>query len=257
MIANDLEQLGARLAKLEASNRRLSQFVVVLLVVLASAVWMGQGATKTPRKKAAAPAAPKVIEAEQFVLKTASGKVLATLGMTDNGPALRLVGPNGSDRALLGLDATGTPRLAMMRADGSQPITVALTPAGVPQIEVTAPNKSKVRLTVGSEGPGIGLVDPGGLVRMALDLKPDGPLMALVDKDKVTRASFNSTDKGPNIVLFDENAQSRITMSVRPGQAAFGIQDSKGETRAGLEVRADNPALALYGPNGKPLFEKR
>jgi hypothetical protein len=47
-----------------------------------------------------------------------------------------------------------------------------------------------------------------------------------------------------------------MMLSVRTDQAALGLQDSKGDVRAGLEVRADNPAFALYGPNGKPLFVK-
>ncbi len=257
MDANDLEQLKRQVARLESFNRRLGRAVVLLLVVLASAVWMGQRpTTKAQRKKPAPPAAPKVVEAEQFVLKGPSGRVLATLGMTDGGPALRLVGPNGADRALLGLDAAGTPRLALLRTDGSLPLTVALNADGVPVVELTAPDKSKARMTIGKEGPGVGLVDPAGNVRLALDLEADGPSIALVDNAKVTRASFNSIEKGPNLVLFDAEGRSRMMLSVRPDQSAFGIQDSKGDVRAGLEVRGDNPAFALYGPNGKPLFVK-
>jgi len=256
MDAKELEQLTQRLARLESFNRRLTRAVVALLVVLASAVWMGQAKTPQRKKAAAAPATPRVIEAEQFVMKSAAGKVLATLAMTDSGPALRLVGPNGTDRALLGLDATGTPHLVMARADGSQPLAIALNADGVPRIEVTALDKSRAQLTIGAEGPGIGLVDGTGVVRLALDLKPDGPVLALVDKDKVTRASLNTIERGPNLVLFDAEGRSRMMFGVRPDQAAFGIQDSRGDVRAGLEVRGDNPAFALYGPNGKPLFVK-
>lgn len=259
MDANDLERLTERIAKLESFNRRLSRAVVVLLLVLASAVWMGQrpiSRAAQRKKPTPPPAVPKVVEAEQFVLKTASGQVVATLGIVGGGPTLRLVGPNGTDRAALGLDAAGTPRLALMRADASQPLTVALTPDGVPRVELLAPDRSAARLTIGTEGPGFGLLDPAGVVRLALDLKPDGPVMALVDKDKVTRASFNSIERGPNLVLFDAAGHSRMMLSVRTDQAALGLQDSKGDVRAGLEVRADNPAFALYGPNGKPLFVK-
>ncbi len=264
MNPNDLEQLTARLARLESFNRRLSRATAVLLLVLASAAWMGlqKPAPKTQPRKKAAPSAPQPVEAVQFVLKSPSGQVLATLGMTDGGPMLRLVGPNGTDRARLGLDATGTPRLVMLRADGSVPVTVALTPDGLPRLELNAPDKSAARMVVGSDGPGLGLVDAAGVVRLALDLKPDGPVMTLVDKNKMTRASFNVTEKappelwGPNLVMFDEEGKSRAMLSVRPALSAFNLQDSLGKVRAGLEVRRDNPAFALYGPNDKPLFVK-
>jgi hypothetical protein len=266
MDPKDLKRLTERIGKLEAFNRRLSRAVVVLLLILASAVWMGQNPPTTPQKpatpkpaqkparKAPAPTLPKVVEAEQFVLRSASGQLLATLGLSGGGPTLRLVGPNGSERAVLGLDATGTPRLAMMRPDGTQPITIALSADGVPKVELAAPDKALARLTIGSQGPGLGLVDSTGVVRLALDLDPEGPTIAFIDRNKVTRASFNTIERGPNLVLFDEEGRSRMMFSVRPGQAAFGIQDSKGDVRLGLEVRGENPALALYGPNGKPTF---
>lgn len=264
MKPNDLEQLSARLARLESSNRRLSRAVVVLLLVLASAVWMGQRpTTKTPKRKpAAAPAVPKVVEAEQFVLKSTAGQVLATLAVTGGGPMLRLVGPDGADRARLGLDATGTPRLVMLRADGSEPVTVALTPEGVPRVDLAAPDKSMARIAIGRDGPGIGLLDRAGVVRLALDLKPDGPVMTLTDSNKVVRASFDTLEVpppdlwGPNLKLFDPDGRSRLALSVRPGLAAFNLPDSSGRPSVGLQVRNDNPALGLYGPNGKELFVK-
>ncbi len=258
MDANDLERLTQRIAKLESFNRRLSRVVVVLLMVLASAVWMGQRpTTKAQRgRKPSPPAAPKVVEAEQFILKTATGRVLATLGLTDGGPMLRLVGPAGSDRAVLALDAAGTPRLSMMRADGSQPIAVALTADGVPQVDVTAPDKSKARLTVGSEGPGIGLFDPAGIGRLLLNLGAEGPALTLAGKDKTTLAALSASDAGPALALSDPGGLQRITMIVVNQQAVFGIRDARGDVRVGLEVKAENPALGLYGPNGKPLFVK-
>lgn len=256
MDANDLERLTQRIAKLESFNRRLSRAVVVLLVILASAVWMGQRpVSKTPqRRKPATPAAPKVVEAEQFVLKNAGGKVLATLGMTDGGPMLRLVGPTGADRAILALDQSGAPRLALRRADGSQPLTLALTADGVPRVEVSARDKSKAQLTTGPEGPEIGIMDASGMLRLALDLKAEGP--AITMGGKTALAALSATDAGSNLILSDPDGYQRITMKVVSQQAVFGIRDAKGSVLVGLEVKAENPALGLYGSNGKALFVK-
>ena len=256
MDANDLERLTARIAKLESFNRRLRQAIAVLFVVLASAALTAQlpVAKSSQRKKAAPPAAPKVVEAEQFVLKSADGRVLAALATTNGGPMLRLVGPTGADRALFGLDQAGTPRLVMLRPDGSQPVTVALTPDGVPRVEVSAPNKSAARLTTGPEGPEIAITDGSGLLRLALDLKADGPAMTMGSKTAL--AALSATEAGPNLTLFDPDGRQRITMIVVNQQAVFGIRDAKGDVRVGLEVKAENPALGLYGPNGRPLFVK-
>ncbi len=260
MNANDLERLTERIATLESFNRRLSRAIVLLLIVAASAVLMAQAAAQKPatkapqRKKPAAPAAPKVVEAEQFVLKDTGGRVLATLGMTDGGPMLRLVGPNGSDRARLGLDQSGTPRLAMLGADGSQPVTVALTAEGVPRVEVTGADKSAARLTTGPQGPEIAIADPSGMLRLALDLKSDGPSITLGGKTAL--AALSATDAGPSFALSDPDGHQRITLIVVNQQAVFGIRDEKGDVRVGLQVKAENPALGLYGPGGKPLFVK-
>ncbi len=255
MDANDLERLTARIATLERFNRRLSRVVAVLLIVVASAVLMAQKpVSKTPQRKKAAPAAPKVVEAEQFVLRTAGGKVLATLGMTDGGPALRLVGPNGTDRAVLGLDDAGTPRLVMMRPDGTRPVTVSLTADGVPKVEVTARDKSAARLTTGPEGPEIAIADASGMLRLALDLKADGP--AITMGGKTALAALSASDEGPSMALSDPEGHQRITMKVVTQNAGFSIRDANGRALVGLEVKAENPALGLYSSSGKSLFVK-
>jgi len=258
MESHDLERLHARLSALETANRRLGRAVVLLLVVLGSVVWMGQAASKSPKKKAAEPApVPKVLEAQQFVLKSASGQVLASLGVIDAGPTLRLLGPNGTDRAVVGLDLTGTPRLALMRADGSAAASLVLDKDGAPALDLTAPDATKVRLALGGETPGFGLIDATGAVRLGLALTADGPALTLAGSDKVPRLSLTTIERGPQIVLFDAQGRQRMLFGVRPDQAAIGLYDIKGDVRAGLEVRADNPAFALYGPNGKPLFVKK
>ena len=57
------------------------------------------------------PQAPKIVEAQAFVLKNAEGKVMATLDLTDEGfPSLKLYGKNGNEEApLLDLGVTHGP----------------------------------------------------------------------------------------------------------------------------------------------------
>ena len=66
-----MEIIGQRLSHLERENRRFKYGGVLLLIVIAALIMMGQA---KPSKVA------KVIEAERFVLKDDEGKVRATLG---------------------------------------------------------------------------------------------------------------------------------------------------------------------------------
>ncbi|HSD10625.1 MAG TPA: hypothetical protein VLF14_06560, partial [Candidatus Binatia bacterium] len=93
------EMLEARLRTLEARNRWLGWAVVVLLVGAAIQVTAGHASsTSTPR----------VIEAEQFVVRDSSGRHLALLAADANGNAgLAFNDASGKTRAALGLKSDG------------------------------------------------------------------------------------------------------------------------------------------------------
>jgi hypothetical protein len=257
MEQQDLIHLTERISRLEAFNRRLSRAVVLLLVVLASAVWMGQRQTsKTTKKPPAPPPVPKVIEAQQFLLKEPSGRVLAEMGVADGGPMLRLVDAKGADRATLGLGNTGSPRFVLKRSDGSQAVSVSVTGEGVPVVELAATDATKLRLAAGGEASGFDVIDPSGALRAAVDLRADGPTVTLAGADRVPRAVLNTNEYGPSFTLFDEAGRGRLMLSARPNLAAFGLLDSANRVLVGLEVRADKPALGLYSASGKALFVK-
>src|SRR5512146_306735 len=133
MNAEDQGTLAERVRALESFNRRLRNLVVILLLVVGSTMWMGQRAA---RKKAPVPPTPRVIEAEQFLLKVPYGRVLAALGAGVTGPTLRLVGPNGTDRAVVGLDVAGTPHFSLMRADGNEAVGIRVASDGAPTLDV-------------------------------------------------------------------------------------------------------------------------
>jgi len=256
MEPHEFERLNERLSALETANRRLGRTVVVLLAVLGCVVWMGQATKKKPPAASAPAAVAKVLEAQQFVLKSASGQVLAALGATDGGPTLRLLGPNGSERAVIGLDMTGMPRLALLGADGKAGASLALDKEGAPVLDLTGPDATKIRLALGGEAPGLGLIDATGAVRLGLALTADGPSLMLAGSDKTPRLSLATIERGAQIALYDAQGRQRTLFTARPDVAAIGIYDTRGDVRVGLEVRTDNPALGLYGPNGKPLFIK-
>lgn len=91
----DWQAVIDRLEKLENQNRRLKQIGAVVLVLAVSFLLMGQAAPK------------KTVEANEFVLKDASGRVRGQLLMRLLGPDLTLFDENGTPLAGLGASAYG------------------------------------------------------------------------------------------------------------------------------------------------------
>ena len=96
-----MESLTQRLDRLEREKRRLKRMGVAVAVGIAAAVLMGQ-----------ARPAGKVIEAEQFILRDASGTMRADLSAgAESGVGLFLFDRRGGARAGLMVEADGTPKL--------------------------------------------------------------------------------------------------------------------------------------------------
>ena len=102
---SDWSVVMERLEKLEKQNRGLKQAGAVALIVVAAILLMGQAATK------------KTVEANEFILKDASGKVRAKLFMKE-GPDLVFYDSNGKDLAWLGVHPLLGPTLSFYSANG-------------------------------------------------------------------------------------------------------------------------------------------
>jgi hypothetical protein len=252
---NDIDRLGERLARLEASNRRLKQILTIVLIVAASGVWMGQRAKK-PAPKPAKPPAPRVVEAERFVLKGGDGHILGSLAIVGGGPVLSLLGQAGEDRARLSVGADGAARLALLGPAGAEPLSMSVSTAGVPLVELGAKAGSHAALTVADGEARLSLTDAAGQLRGTFTLGEEGPRLALFSKEGVERALLTTIDRGPSLALNGTDGRARLLIAVRPQQFSIGINDDRGDVRAGLAVRSNEPAFALYGANGKPLFIK-
>src|SRR5690349_18914291 len=99
-----------RLEAIERANRRLRRLVSALAVLLGEVV--GRPEIVETKKT--------IVEAEQFVLRAADGKVRATLALRDSNTAgLDLYDANGKGRAGLDLNGEGHPNLWLAAADGT------------------------------------------------------------------------------------------------------------------------------------------
>lgn len=154
MKGSALEGLMNRLDRVERENRRLKEVGSVVLVAVASLVLMGQ----------AVPNVAKVVEAERFVLRDASGKLRAELAVDDNGAAYLSI-----------LDREGKGSRAM----------VAVLPNGSGGLVVSdREGKATAQLDLGlfdGDKPGLRLFQEG--LRAELALRSDGTAhLSLSDK---------------------------------------------------------------------------
>jgi hypothetical protein len=107
---HEKDLIVSRIERLEEQNSRLKRGALFLLVAIASIGLMGQTQRKSARAPAPtstpAPAMPKNIEAESFILKDANGRVRAELSMGGPGPSFKLRDQSGSALVTLSLNDT-------------------------------------------------------------------------------------------------------------------------------------------------------
>jgi hypothetical protein len=128
-------------------------------------------ATPAPQAKQAAPAARpaaqrriRTVEAEEFILKDASGRVRAELSMVGTGPSLRLK------------DEAGTAMVTLSLNDGA--------PKG-PMLLLTGPQrKASFSLSVlDGVGSQLALTGERPDIQLRLGVTPEGTAIELLDKD--------------------------------------------------------------------------
>ncbi len=82
----------------------------------------------------------KVVAAEKYLLRDASGKTWAELSVRDGQPSLILFDENGQPRTRLALAPDGAATLALFDKDGSQRAVLQVKPEGEPILELLDKN---------------------------------------------------------------------------------------------------------------------
>jgi hypothetical protein len=129
----ELSVIFARLDVLERQNRRFKRAgATIVLLAVSATLLMGQARTT------------KVLEANEFVLKDASGKVRARLGIGVTG--LQLPSHAPSDLASLQLyDSAAKPMARLMAATDDGGLTLGPSSAGMPAIVMDVNQKSALQ----------------------------------------------------------------------------------------------------------------
>ena len=135
-----LTRLELRQARLMRSNKRMRMMTGALMLVCGALFTMAETSSVVP----------DTVEAQQFLLRDASGKLRGSMGvLSDGAVGLNLEDSAGRTRVTVDLAANGTPGIDLFDQDGKMRETIALGPAGQ---------------------PGVGLYGPDGHLRTALDV---------------------------------------------------------------------------------------
>jgi hypothetical protein len=153
------EALADRIARLECHNRRLTGALVVVGIAAVVAGFLG-----------AAPKAPRVVEADRFVLRDDDGRARALLTMDEKSPTLALFNEQGKARLTLRAAADGA---TLSIKDGSEAVAEVLVTEEGPGVKLLS-GRSSVLVGIVRDGIGLGIVDRTGAPRERLVITPRG-----------------------------------------------------------------------------------
>jgi hypothetical protein len=221
----DCQSLRERVDMLEAQNRRHMKVGLVVLTIAACAMFMAQTTAK------------RTVEAEEFVLRDASGRIRGTWStMEGAGASFGLRDESGKLRVML-----------------------TASPAGPSLVLADTNEKMRVGMAIldSTHEPGISLMGTHQEERASVYLaEGDQPSMSFRDANGKVRSEFVLGDKGPQYRLADANDQSRLTLGVSDKGPGFSLLDSTGKPQALFLGTQDGPWLALYDPQGRQVFSK-
>jgi hypothetical protein len=204
-----LEALTDRVAKLEAQNRRLKKAGIASFIVAAAIIAMGQAPEK------------KVIEANEFVLQDASGKMRARLSMeTKDKPALTFF--RGQTTPVVSLAGGDEPFLLLTRAGTTE------------QLQLGA-NKEFVGLAIYEKEISAGLSLQNGIPGLELFYENGKPHVTL---------TASATDS--YLTMFDADSKTSLSMGVPPTGGASQLLASGNTHTVTLTWKGSTSHVAGY-----------
>lgn len=239
-----------RLETLEKQNRTMKRVLGIIIVMAASLLLMGQVAAK------------RTFDGTEFLLRDGKGVIRAKWTVTNDGPQLLFLDPNGNTRAELNgnamLSLSGPPdqnqkkAFLLLSASGFAPASPTIF-LGSNEGERGTLHVNSLDFTSSSGDVGLGfhtLAIPGSPTVADMFLNNKGSRFDLQISDK----SFMGLD--------DKDGN---TFEVRPSPASISIKDKEGfhtvigsvglnVSPAGQTIRTSAASIALFDKNGAVLW---
>lgn len=202
--------------RVERENRWLKKAGVAALAVIAAVVLTGQA---TPPKP------PKVVEADEYLLRDRKGNVRAMLGFREGAPLLSFYDEEQTLRIGLGFTTDGLPTVSILSKSGN--IRSSLT-------------------VLANDTTALHLYDRTEKARAVLAVGADGtPSFSLFGKDK----------DGSVVLGVDNGGVSGVTLSDRRGIARAVLGSISLETgRTGVVEKRPESSLVLFDKDGKLVW---
>jgi hypothetical protein len=231
------QALAARLEKLEKQNRRIKGIGIVLLVLAAALVLMGQ----TPGHR--------TVEANEFVLKDADGTVRGRWSVAALGPRFVL------------LDATGKERVAFNMNPGGAGLTLS-----------DASGRARAHLVATVNGPGLLLTDANGKDRLFLfaddtensaglglqDEKGSQPVRLTVGPDRAHLILFAPGERPTDRLIYLEAGPGlgpQVMVKDKEGfYTSIGTTDLR-SPRTGATGKTSAASVILFDKDNKVLWQ--
>jgi hypothetical protein len=194
-MAISMEELEARLGRLERQNRWLKRGGLAALVIVGTALLLGNRFQ----------ANDKTLEVERLVVRDSFGRQRAAVNVTkgeDPAIALVLYDENERPRAGLGVNKDG-PGLYFTDPNGKHRAVIAKNNDGIGLDLLDEEGRPRMDFRATDKGMGITMRDEGGTRRLALLMDKDIPGLVLYDADGKARGAFRAEKNGAVFRLLD------------------------------------------------------
>jgi len=244
-----IEDLSARLEKVERANRFMRAFGVLAIVLGVGVAAMGQGASP-----------PKVIKAERFEVWDKDGTRRAVLATDSDGVAMLTLGDKAAKaRMTLSVDTNGSPSLSLTDQKGKGRVVLhVLSLLGDPMLTLFDKD-GEACAQLGSFGRNAHLTFLGkeGKSHMDLYSEPSGDSgLAFSDVKGSPRAFLGMAESSISLLsLRDAEGKGRLTLLVPPaGGGGLMLTDDEDKPRAKFSVLPSGSSeLTLLDKDGKVI----
>lgn len=245
-----------RLNRIERQNGRLLRGLALLGTLSAAlgAVVIAEFVLR-PLPATAQAAAGGRVEATEFVLKGADGKVRARLGMTKRGsPALILFGPDGKRRAGIFVSTEGVAGIQLFNPKGESRMEMKVDGT---RSDLIMSDSNEARLRLGIEGDTARLATlKNGKRTSFIGVKNGIAAMALADADGNVRIGAVASKGEPKLELLTPNEEPVITLKANPKGIGLAIKAPLGKRGIYLFLGRKSHRIAILNKTGKPIWSK-
>jgi len=187
----DLLSITQRLEKLERQNRWLKVAGSIFVLVVASLVFTAQAPSK------------KRVEANEFILRDAEGRVSAELLSTGAGASLGMYDPRGQLRAVLAVGKYG-PGLVLVDANGKIRATFGLDDEEGPSLLQLDANGTR-RLEIANQ---LRLFDANAKARVVLGTTAEAAQIGFNYIDQTPPMVLGAGNSGPALMMFNTEGKT-------------------------------------------------